>query len=589
MLRSVFSVRLLAVLWLLPVCVRAAGQSSAILESGVVKYKVAVLGNNAEPDVEWNAANLARLRGLGFNTVQLNLAWGWRPNDEPLNIEDVIDLPADLQEKLPQVVPLRSDPSPAARALRRANLRRRIQLCRAAGMRSIFHFGAPYNAHERYGDAPPNCLMDPRVTERYVALLRAFAAEYPGVDDLLIYTYDQDAWLCNEFGPCQPSRGIPLHDRLPPFLRALTATWLKLNPKGRIWWELWELSAGQVYKCLEQFDGHGFGVAAHCNFAEVMSTLPVDRWLKNVCTLARQRDIPVMVEYNLGGASEELEPFRCAQHPLVTWRGLKAIASVPGVVGIKEYYGLVPAQEDPNLRMTALFFKNPRLDESRALQLLARPYGRAARDMAQFWTLTSEAMEFFPWDASWFFRYQGKTTPVHSMNAAFIRGKVAHTPAWESGRRAIFMKTDNAECDPWMLEDVQLRCEMASERMAAALQLGQRIKDDVPAQFAPEFTQALAELTQFRRRAVAYACHLRETNLADMMRLCMASHEPMPERLPAEMAAVLKTDQANQQQAEPIGAALALLEKDRAAFLKTYFVVPDQPLNQGGFNVTSRW
>ena len=571
-----------AVLSLVPACLLGA-------ESGHFEYKVAVLGNNANPNVEWNAAHLAKLRDLGFNTVQLNLAWGWRPNDEPLNIEDVIDLPADLKEKLPQVVPLRSDPSPAACALRRANLHRRIELCHAAGLRTMFHFGAPYNAHERYGDAPPNCLMDPRTTERYTALLEAFAAEYPGVDDILVYTYDQDAWLCNEFGPCEASRGIPLHDRLPPFLRALTATWSKLSPKGRLWWEPWELSAGQVYKCVGQFDGNGFGVAVHCNIAEVMSTLPVDRWLKNVCALARQRDIPVMVEYNLGGPSEELEPFRYAQHPLVTWRGLKAIADVPGVAGIKEYYGLEPEKEDPNLRMTGLFFKNPRLDESKALRLLAKPYGRAAGDMEQFWALTSEAMEFFPWDASWFFRYVGQTTPVHSMNAAFIRGQVAHTPAWVSGRRAIFMKTDNAECDPWMLEDVQLRCDMASARMAAALQLGRRIKNDVPKELVPEFAQALEELDQFRRRAVAYVCHLRETNLATEMRLCETSHEPMPERLPAEMAAVLKTDQANQQQAEPIGAALALLEKDQAAFLKTYFVVPDKPLNQGGFNVTSRW
>jgi len=143
------------VLWLLPVFVRGAQQNSTILESGHVEYKVAVLGNNSDPNVEWNAAHLAKLRSIGFNIIQLNLAWGWRPNDEPLNIEDVIDLPVDLQEKLPQVVPLRSDPSPAARALRRANLHRRIQLCHAAGLRAIFHFGAPYNAHERYGDARP--------------------------------------------------------------------------------------------------------------------------------------------------------------------------------------------------------------------------------------------------------------------------------------------------------------------------------------------------------------------------------------------------------------------------------------------------
>jgi hypothetical protein len=284
-----------------------------------------------------------------------------------------------------------------------------------------------------------------------------------------------------------------------------------------------------------------------------------------------------------------LEPYRNVQDPLVVWRGLKAINSVPGVVGIKEYYGLAPTREDPNLRITSLFFKNPSIDETKALQLLAKPYGRAAGDVAQFWKLTSEAMEFFPWDGTWFFRYLGESKPVHSMNAAFIRGQVAHTPAWESGRRAVFMKTDNNECDPWLLEDVQLRCEMAAERMAAALQIGERIKGDIPKEVATEFAKALTDLTQIRRRAVAYACHLRETNLANMMRQCVAAKEAIPARLPAEMAAVLKTDQANQEQSEPIGAALALLQKDQAAFLKTYFMAPDRPLNQGGFSVTSRW
>ncbi|HUW81186.1 MAG TPA: hypothetical protein VMZ31_00150 [Phycisphaerae bacterium] len=37
--------------------------------------------------VDWSAENIARLKTLGFNTVQLNVAWGNRPGDEPLNIE----------------------------------------------------------------------------------------------------------------------------------------------------------------------------------------------------------------------------------------------------------------------------------------------------------------------------------------------------------------------------------------------------------------------------------------------------------------------------------------------------------------------
>ena len=37
--------------------------------------------------MEWK--NLLRLN-LGFNTIQVNVAWGPRPGDEPLNLEDVV-------------------------------------------------------------------------------------------------------------------------------------------------------------------------------------------------------------------------------------------------------------------------------------------------------------------------------------------------------------------------------------------------------------------------------------------------------------------------------------------------------------------
>ena len=39
------------------------------------------------------------------------------------------------------------------------------------------------------------------------------------------------------------------------------------------------------------------------------------------------------------------------------------------------------------------------------------------------------------------------------------------------------MKTDNAQQDPWMLEDVQLRCQLAAERWEAALARGGQIHD----------------------------------------------------------------------------------------------------------------
>ena len=60
----------------------------------------------------WSHQALRRVASLGFNAVQLNLAWGARPDDEPLNLEDVVELgPADAS-RLPQVVPLNCKPGP---------------------------------------------------------------------------------------------------------------------------------------------------------------------------------------------------------------------------------------------------------------------------------------------------------------------------------------------------------------------------------------------------------------------------------------------------------------------------------------------
>ena len=83
------------------------------------------------------------------------------------------------------------------------------------------------------------------------ALLAEFRTQFPEVEDILVYTFDQDAWQAYEFGPSKFSRGIPLHERVPPYLRALHKIWTAgRRGKARMWWEPWELSSGQVYKML---------------------------------------------------------------------------------------------------------------------------------------------------------------------------------------------------------------------------------------------------------------------------------------------------------------------------------------------------
>ncbi len=71
--------------------------------------RVGLLGNPNSSDpfrfwklVPWSDENLARLKALGFNMAQVNVAWGPRPGDEPLNLEDVVELPAALALEYPQ-------------------------------------------------------------------------------------------------------------------------------------------------------------------------------------------------------------------------------------------------------------------------------------------------------------------------------------------------------------------------------------------------------------------------------------------------------------------------------------------------------
>jgi len=435
----------------------------------------------------------------------------------------------------------------------------------------------------------PNCLLDGKTPDRCAYLLEEFAKQYPEVDDILVYTYDQHAWLCSEFGPCPRCTGIPLPDRVVPFLDMMKAIWLKSHPGGRLWWEPWELSAGQVQRCVSAVSPEGFGLAVHCNIAEVITTIPTDRWVRNTAFLAGERGIPVIMEYFLGGPSEEVEPYLHLSHPLATLRGLKQIAQVPHVSGIKEYYGLMPDKEDPNLRMTGLFFNQPDIGEEEALDKLAKPYGGAAVGIKLFWRVASEAMELFPWDTSWLIREIGRSAPVHSMTAAYIRGVPWHTPSWMSTRRAIFMKVDASEPDPWMLEDVQFRCELAANRMEQALAIGREMAPAIPDDnLSRNFARNLDELGEMRRRAFAYVFHLRETNLAAAMREFKRQGQAIPERVIRELQDTLVADQANQQQPEPIASALCLLKKDVDAFLQNYFAIVPDAASKGPFSLTSR-
>src|SRR5262245_17917720 len=91
--------------------------------------RIAVVGNPIH-QTAWTDETLQELKALGFNAVQLNIAWGYRPFDEPLNLADVVTIPGEAEVD--------------GAARRRATLKRRVALARKHGLRTLFNFGSPY-------------------------------------------------------------------------------------------------------------------------------------------------------------------------------------------------------------------------------------------------------------------------------------------------------------------------------------------------------------------------------------------------------------------------------------------------------------
>jgi hypothetical protein len=365
------------------------------------------------------------------------------------------------------------------------------------------------------------------------------------------------------------------------FINTLARAWRELNPKGTLFWEPWELSAGQTYQCVDLLDPTCVGLSLHSNIAEVQIASPADRWFKNMLTKAAERNIPVLGELWTGSPTEEMEPYLHIPTPLATLRALRAVNEAGKLKGIKEYYGNVPDQEDPNLRMTGLFFKNPKIRDDEAMAQLAKPYGAAAERVKKFWRLTSEAMEMYPWDVSWLAREVGRSTPQHTLSAAILKGASWQTPSWQANRRVAFMRTDEtAAPNFWMCEDIQMRFEQTADKLEEAIQTAESVQNIVPKSYLATFGKNIEDLKAFRVRVLAYAYHLRETNLANLIRGASQYGLEINKRSVEELRAVMVKDQQNMGTEEPMGSAIRMLDTDLKKFLKTYFL----PWAQSGKN-----
>lgn len=526
--------------------------------------RVGLVGNPVRPDIPFDSIALRKLKELGFNTVQLNIAWGCRPGDEPLNLQDILS-PTDTPDE------------------RQRNwfdeIARRAALAHAEGMRTIFHFGAPKLDRPLYAilgddgvldaETEANSIQKEEVIRKYEYMITLLARRIPQVDDLLLYTFDQDAWLGNEFGGGELAAGVPLHERIPLFLQRLSARWAAERPDGRLWWEPWEISAGSIYTLLPRLPRENFGLMLHSNIAEVQKANPADRWLRNTALLAGELGIPVCGEVFLSGGNEEVEPLQHFFAPGLVWQQIRRLQELE-LYGIKEYYGSrpdVPAELD--LLTAGICFNNPDLGECETLAALAGRWPKVTA-LPGAMTAAQKGYALYPWDLSWQLRAVCvRHTEWHPYTRFWVRGEVAPSPSWRSTRRAVFMMTaDDAELHPWLIEDVGLRCRAAAEAMKQAaegytLAADQCAADEAAAQ---TFAAAGRDFAHFAAVATDQALHAEQTLCAIHIRR-FAEKGAVPAFLIERMTAALTADAENQKNVCAVApGAVSHAEEALAAF-----------------------
>jgi hypothetical protein len=567
--------------------------------------RIAIVGH---PLVEgrWTDESLERLKAIGFNAVQLNIAWGTRPFDEVLNLADVVSLPG--QAEVPRA------------AERRTELKRRVALAQKHGLRTLFHFGSPYRhynpytgeVYDRYHDVrftsggavglPQSAHVDdvtydswydvlnPKVRDHEVALLREFRREFPTVDDILVYTFDQDAWQTPEYQYTQHSYAIPLAERLPGYLAALHAVWTEgRRGRARLWWEPWELSAGQTFATLPKLPRSDFGLILHSNIAEVQLAVPVDPWLRNTARMARDLGIPVIAEGFFSSTHEEIEPLSLPSPRLVDEQYL-ALMGVPGVLGIKEYYGIDTSAADLNVEVLQARIRSPARSTDELIEEITQRFGPSQADVRAYLGLLSDALQVYPWDASWTARRAGIGSIDHGWSAATVRGVTFDSPAWKSTRLGKFMRTDNSQPHFWLLEDVGLRCQLTADLLDQATALSPKLLASLGnPRDRSDFERIQKDVETLRRISRSYALHIRETNVAQMLRQDLDAGREMTPKLLEELGRLLDADVTNQQGKGRVLEMKRLYRVDSKAFVRRYLLPTDVTRGErGSFTLTTR-
>ncbi|MCU0503398.1 MAG: hypothetical protein MUC51_16880, partial [Anaerolineae bacterium] len=552
---------------------------------------------------------LASLKTLGVNTLFVNLAWS-RPWMDAVTLEDVHISPT---------YPWLSDPKRVATNAPR--LRQRTDAVVTAGLRPFFLFGCPTQIN--LGRLSPEaqataatligqptsrttpgvavaCIQSPTVRQLYRELLAQHFAALPETEGILFYTVDELAEVCDEQDDCPACRGVPLHERLPDFLNYVRGVLDEFKPGVEMWWEPWEFTAAQTYAVAERLDPR-ITLSLHSSIHEVYYVNQPDLWLRHLCRLAADRGTGVIVELFLSGAGEDLGPVPSYPCPRLVIEQLRAVAGLPGVTGVKEYFGTVAEHISVNERAWRAFLRRPEADDNALLATLAEEYASddrkvmetyrnpldcapdavrghpadCATSLLAAWEEAARAVEVYPWDVSWRLRHYNSVRYDQQLGQGYwSRSFTASlptpwtTPSWESSRGAAYVVyLSTAVVNPRLIEETGQRLERCIDHLERALAHLQGVTAGAERQ--ADLARQTDSLRIFRHLTCSRLNHLRASQLAARLRVT-----PAPAHY-AKLETVLCADLANARALRELVAAGGYQGFDLPAFEQTvtYMIV----------------
>ena len=518
-----------------------------------VEYKIGMVGNPLIPETQWSDEQMQVLKDLGFNTVQMNIAWDNRPNGEILNLEHV-----------------------EGEALK--EMQRRENVMKKHSLKGLPHFGMPrikILGHEANITSyiTPACISDEFIVSEECEKFKKFFKNCPTVKDIMIYTYDQHAWLCSEFGNCPRCAGIPLSDRLPKFLNTILDTLYDIDPEITFWWQPWELSLGQILDTLDKIDKPNFGLMLNTGGLESYFTNFQNTWIKTIGDKAKEKNIPIIGEIQATGSGVGTVPLQRFPCPTLVYRQIEILQSLPTLKGIKEHFGIAFSRLGVNTLFLKEYFKNCNLSLDELLKNTAKYYGEKASEyLIEAWKESEKGMDLIPYSFTYEYSNIACLSPKHDYNFPKVNCVHANTPAWESDRRAGIMLTHDTNYHPWAMENAALLFKQSSAKFLKVAELYKKAIEVCSAR-ADDLEEAYSDImVMYRANKGQYLKFMMGLTAVDARTAYFQNDKKKYSAIYDKFESLLKEDMENREYDDEVKKEYETFKKDDKYYFDTRFM-----------------